>query len=124
TVARRPHTINPSSGIARKNCGCPSCNRDRNELGCEHPGKCIETALILINSIMPKWNPLAPTTDLCNELKLMAEELEANQGGVEIEKSMTYDPNFRLSSTTNGFRIFAGDDSMNEIPAQQQLRFE
>ncbi|KAJ6626544.1 hypothetical protein B0H10DRAFT_1781023, partial [Mycena sp. CBHHK59/15] len=102
TVPRRPHTINPS-GIGRKNCGCPPCNRDRNELG---------------YCIMPKWNPLAPTANLCNDLKLTAEELDANQREVEIHKPMTYDLNFRLPSTKNGFRIFAGDDSMNEIAAR------
>ncbi|KAJ7692252.1 hypothetical protein B0H17DRAFT_934171, partial [Mycena rosella] len=42
-VPRRPHTVSPS-GIGRKNCGCPSCNRDQHELSCAHPGKCIETA--------------------------------------------------------------------------------
>jgi hypothetical protein len=109
TVTRRPHIINPISGIARKNCGCPSCNEDRNELDCVHPGKCIETAQTLIDCIMPKWNPLAPTADLCDKLKLRADELEANQCEIEIYKPMTYDPNFRLSSFTNDFRIFAGD---------------
>ena len=73
---------------------------------------------------MPKWNPLAPTTDLCDKLKLTAEELEATRNEIKIDEPMTYDPNFRLNSTTNGWRIFAEDDSMHEIPAQRQLRLE
>ncbi|KAK7016652.1 hypothetical protein R3P38DRAFT_2542022 [Favolaschia claudopus] len=47
-VAQKPHTVN-NSGIARQNCGCVSCRRDRDELGCKNPGKCIDTAQALIN---------------------------------------------------------------------------
>jgi hypothetical protein len=78
----------------------------------------IETAQTLIGCMMPKGNPLAPTTDLCDKLQLTAEELEATRNEIKIDEPMTYDPNFRLNSTTNGWRIFAEDDSMHEIPAQ------
>ncbi|KAJ7105007.1 hypothetical protein C8R44DRAFT_594279, partial [Mycena epipterygia] len=90
----------------RKNCGCPPCNRDRNEFGCLNPGKCIEFAKVLIDCIMPKWNPLVPMVDLCDDLKLTAVEGDANQREVKINEPMTYDPNFRLLSVQNGFRIF------------------
>ncbi|KAJ7182495.1 hypothetical protein C8R43DRAFT_818176, partial [Mycena crocata] len=105
TVARRPHTINPS-GISRKNCGCPLCDRDRNELGCLNPGKCIETAQTLIECIMPKWNPLIPNIDLCDALKLTNDEMAANQHEIGIDEPMTYDPSFRLLNAKDGFRIF------------------
>ena len=32
---------------------------------------------------------------------------------------MTFDPNFTLSNIANGFRIFAFEESLNEIPAQR-----
>jgi hypothetical protein len=69
---------------------------------------------------MPKWNPLVPTTDLCDELKLTPDELNVNQEDIEIDKAMTYDTNFRLTSADDGFRIFAMGESMNEISARRQ----
>ncbi|KAJ7672967.1 hypothetical protein DFH06DRAFT_979163, partial [Mycena polygramma] len=105
TVARRPHTVNPS-GIGRKNCGCPPCNRDRNELDCPNPGKCVDTAKTLIDCIMPKWNPSIPVPDLCNDINLTAEELHANQHEIKADEEMMYDPNFRLLTANKGFRIF------------------
>ncbi|KAJ7809341.1 hypothetical protein B0H14DRAFT_2379808 [Mycena olivaceomarginata] len=78
TVARKPHQVNPS-GIGRKNCGCPSCYQDRSLFSCVHPGQCIETAKMLIDSILPKWNPNMPNHDLCDDLALTDEEPELNE---------------------------------------------
>ncbi|KAF8214451.1 hypothetical protein K438DRAFT_1801426 [Mycena galopus ATCC 62051] len=52
TLKHPPLMASPS-----KNCGRPRCHQDRTLFGCEHPGQCVETAKMLINSILPKWNP-------------------------------------------------------------------
>ncbi|KAJ7856320.1 hypothetical protein B0H13DRAFT_1641529, partial [Mycena leptocephala] len=74
-ITRKPHIVNPSR-IGRMKCGCPSCHQDRTILGCKNPGQCIETAKMLINSILPKWNPTIDNLDLNQELALTNEELE------------------------------------------------
>ncbi|KAK7059332.1 hypothetical protein R3P38DRAFT_2495776, partial [Favolaschia claudopus] len=70
-VPRRPHMINPS-GTGRKNCGCPACQHDRVEIGCENPGKCVEIAQVVLNSIHPKWNPLLINHDMCSRRVLLS----------------------------------------------------
>ncbi|KAJ7248085.1 hypothetical protein C8J57DRAFT_996605, partial [Mycena rebaudengoi] len=104
-ATRKPRQVNPS-GIGRKNCGCTLCHRDRTQRGCEHPGECIETAKILLDSIMPKWNPTLENPDLCNELALTNEEIEGNKCSRETDHIITFDPNFTLSNMGSGFRIF------------------
>jgi hypothetical protein len=93
TVSRKPHTVNPS-GIGRKNCGCPLCQRDRNEFNCEHPGKCIETAKMFIDCLTQKWNP---TIDLCEDLALTNAELEANETAIQTDQAMVFNPDFTLA---------------------------
>lgn len=115
---RRPHRLN-ESGISRKNCGCVACQRDRNELGCKHPGKCIAAAEILLDAIYPKWNPTCENRDLCNELALTDEEREQN--GQAQNDIVTFDPDFMLRDLSHGFRIFASDTDnvMNKICAKR-----
>jgi hypothetical protein len=96
-ITRKPHQVNPS-GIGRKNCGCTLCYRDHAQLGCEHPGECIETAKILLDSIMPKWNPTVPSPDLCDELELTAMEREENTCPRESDRIITFNPDFTLSN--------------------------
>ncbi|KAJ7825628.1 hypothetical protein B0H14DRAFT_2232639, partial [Mycena olivaceomarginata] len=88
------------------NCGCLLCYRDRTELGCEHPGHCIETAKMLIESILPKWNPEAPSLDLCDELCLTEQEREWNKKSIQTDQTMAFDPDFTLSNMDAAFRIF------------------
>jgi hypothetical protein len=114
-VARKPHQINPS-GIGRKNCGCPLCHRDRKQLSCKHPGECIDTAKILIDRILPKWNPTLSNPALCEQLALTADEQESNGLPIIIDQPMIFDPNFTLS---NRFRIFAFEESFHSIPARR-----
>jgi hypothetical protein len=38
---------------------------------------------------------------------------------VEYDELMTFDPNFELAKMTNGFRIFAFEEALNEIPARR-----
>jgi hypothetical protein len=118
TVTRKPHQVNPS-GIGRKNCGCPLCYQDRTLLGCKHPGQCIETARILVDSILAKWNPTMPNLDLCQELALTDDEKRWNSQPIETNQIMVFDPNFALSDMGSGFRIFAFEDSLNTIPARR-----
>ncbi|KAJ7133118.1 hypothetical protein C8R44DRAFT_611585, partial [Mycena epipterygia] len=112
-----------SSGIGRKNCGCPPCSRDRTQFGCEHPGECIETAKILIDSIFAsifaKWNPTVPNLDLCEELALTDEEREYNKQPIETDRVIVFDPNYTLNNIETGFRIFASEESLIEIPARR-----
>jgi hypothetical protein len=101
-VTRKPHQVNPS-GIGRKNCGCPLCYQDRTLLGCNHPGQCIETAKILVDSILAKWNPTMPNLDLCQELALTDDEMRWNSQPIETNQIMVFDPNFALSDMGSGF---------------------
>ncbi|KAJ6601827.1 hypothetical protein DFH09DRAFT_848973, partial [Mycena vulgaris] len=115
TLFRQPHAPNPS-GIGRKNFGCPLCRRDRIEYGCENPGECIEAAKILLECIQPKWSPLIPRHDLCNELELSELESARNAGGGdEQDTRLTFDPHFRLTDLSHGFRIFAFDDHTTQV---------
>ncbi|KAJ7128618.1 hypothetical protein C8R44DRAFT_616052 [Mycena epipterygia] len=116
TVIQKPHTINPS-GVSRQNCGCPLCRRDRVELGCQHPGKCIDTAKILINSIHPKWKPAVGVDDLGENWSLTPEELESNSRPIRTGEVMLFDPNITLNDIEQGFRIFTFGDYLNEVPA-------
>ncbi|KAJ7237091.1 hypothetical protein C8J57DRAFT_1087804, partial [Mycena rebaudengoi] len=115
---RKSHQVNPS-GIGRKNCGCTLCYRDRTRLGCEHPGECIETAKILLDSIIPKCNPTLENPHLCDELALTNEEIEGNKCPRETDHIITFDPNFTLSNMGSGFQIFALEQSPNEMPARR-----
>jgi hypothetical protein len=88
--------IHPESDV--KNCGCPLCYQDPTELGCEYPGECIETAKMLIDSILSKWNPMMVNLDLC-------EELEWNKKPLEIDQVMVFDPNFTLSKVSGSLLL-------------------
>jgi hypothetical protein len=124
TLARQPHTLNPS-GIARRNCGCPPCRRDRNEYGCNHPGECIEMAKLLLDCLQPKWNPLTPNEDLCEELALSPPEKARNEQqehGDDLEDGddvVTFDPEFRLTDFSHGYRIFASEDHTTSISTKR-----
>ncbi|KAJ6459913.1 hypothetical protein C8R45DRAFT_756909, partial [Mycena sanguinolenta] len=100
----------------RKNCGCPTCHHDRTQLGCQHPGQCIETAKMLIDCIHPKWNPKMLNPDLATELDLIEEEKDMNAGQIQHGIEMNFDPNLTISNMQDGFRIFASKESLNEIP--------
>jgi hypothetical protein len=117
-IARKPHQVSPS-GIGRKNCGCPSCYCDRHELGCDHPGECIETAKILIHSLSAKWNPTMQNLDLCEDLSLTDEEREGNKLLGETDQIMVYDPDYSLRDIANVFRVFAFEDSLTELPGRR-----
>jgi hypothetical protein len=88
-------------------------------LDCKNPGKCIEMAKMLIDSILPKWNPTINNTDLEDELALTADEVELNSRPLQLETITTFDPNFSLAKMNDGFRIFAFEESMNEIPTRR-----
>jgi hypothetical protein len=117
-VIRKPHQVNPS-GIGRKNCGCPLCSQDRSKLGCENPGQCIETAKMLLNCIFPKWNPTTDDSDLRDELALTPDEMEGNEMPLEADRIFVFDPNLTLTNMNDGFRIFAFEESLNEIPVRR-----
>ncbi|KAJ7881455.1 hypothetical protein B0H13DRAFT_1891329 [Mycena leptocephala] len=119
TVIRQPHSINPS-GIGRKNCGCQLWRRDRLEFGCSNPGQCVEAAKALLDCIYPKWSPLIANNDLCDNLKLSEIEESSNSHGREDEDALlTFDPDFRLSHLSCGFRIFALEDHTTELPTKR-----
>ncbi|KAK6975007.1 hypothetical protein R3P38DRAFT_2361045, partial [Favolaschia claudopus] len=93
------------------NCGCVSCRRDRDELGCKNPGKCIDTAQALINCIQPKWNPNTHTPDFLEVLRLSEMESEANRNPTVVDLIKSFDPNFHLTKINDGFRIFAFNET-------------
>ncbi|KAJ7506448.1 hypothetical protein B0H11DRAFT_1707131, partial [Mycena galericulata] len=106
----------------RRNCGCSLCRRDRNEYGCKNPGQCIEVAKELIDCIQPKWNPRIANNDLCEELELSDAERARNDSGREEEdSSLTFDPLFRLTNLSNGFRIFASEDHTTEFSTKRYM---
>src|ERR1700761_945902 len=118
-VARKPHQQNPS-GIGRKNCACPPCHKDRTQLGCENPGKCILVAQMLLNSIHPKWNPTMDNHDLCCELALTEDEQHMNKKALQDDQAVVFDPDFALKNMNHGFHIFSTGESVNEIPARRR----
>jgi hypothetical protein len=73
---------------------------------------------MLIDSILPKWNPTVPNPDLCKQLALTDEEQECNNLPITADRPMVFDPNFVLSHTESGFRIFAFEESLHGIPAR------
>ncbi|KAJ7921531.1 hypothetical protein B0H13DRAFT_1448243, partial [Mycena leptocephala] len=117
TLIRQPHVLNPS-GIGRKNCGCPLCRRDRIEYGCVNPGECVEAAKALIECIQPKWNPLIANRDLCERLALSEAEKSGNDQGSQ-DGRFTFDPAFRLTDFSHGFRIFASEDHTTELATKR-----
>jgi hypothetical protein len=74
---------------------------------------------MLIDSILPKWNPTMPNLDLCDEFALTEEELQWNEQPIETDKIMVFDPNFSLHNIGSGFRIFAIEESLNTIAAKR-----
>ncbi|KAJ7822344.1 hypothetical protein B0H14DRAFT_2370795 [Mycena olivaceomarginata] len=110
--------MNPS-GIGRKNCGCVLCYRDRTQLDCENHGVCIETAKNDGNIILPKWNPMTTNPDLSEDLELTDEEREGNNLPIEADRIFVFDPTLTLSEMAKGYRIFAVEESLNEVPARR-----
>ncbi|KAJ7108771.1 hypothetical protein C8R44DRAFT_743999 [Mycena epipterygia] len=74
---------------------------------------------MLIDSILPKWNPTMGNPDLSEELTLTVDELECNKKALETDQVTVFDPNFTLSHMTDGFRILAFEESLNEIAARR-----
>ena len=57
--------------------------------------------------------------DLNQELSLTNDELDWNTKPLETDQITVFDPNFTLSNMTEGFRIFAFEDSLHEIPSRR-----
>ncbi|KAJ7367691.1 hypothetical protein DFH08DRAFT_677081 [Mycena albidolilacea] len=116
TSWRRPHMVDPS-GIGRRNCGCPPCQHDQTVLLCNNPGECVEMVKRLLDCILPKWNPDLVDTDLCDELALSEEEILANatSGNEDDGPAVTFNPMFRLTDISDGYRIFASEDHLRQI---------
>jgi hypothetical protein len=57
--------------------------------------------------------------DLNQELALTNDEPKWNTKPLEAEQIMIFDPNFALSNMTEGFRIFAFEDALHEIPSRR-----
>jgi hypothetical protein len=74
---------------------------------------------MLIDCIVPKWNPTAPNLDLSDNLALSEEELEWNQKSMETDHIMVFDPKSTLTSMAGGFRIFAFEESLDEISTKR-----
>jgi hypothetical protein len=93
------------------------------EFGCKNPGQCIETAKMLIDSILPKWNPTIGNLDVNQELGLTNDELESNKKPLQTDHIMVFDPNFTLSDMADDFRIFAFEESLHEIATRRYKIF-
>jgi hypothetical protein len=57
--------------------------------------------------------------DLNQELALTNDEPKWNTKPLEAEQIMIFNPNFALSNMTEGFRIFAFEDALHEIPSRR-----
>jgi hypothetical protein len=77
---------------------------------------------MLIDSITPKWNPTIPSLDLSDELALTNEEGQLNKMSIDADRVMTFGANFTLENIGGGFRIFAVEESLNEIPARRYTK--
>ncbi|KAJ7096187.1 hypothetical protein C8R44DRAFT_749032 [Mycena epipterygia] len=65
------------------------------------------------------WICTMGNPDLSEELALTAEELECNDKVLEDDQVTEFDQNFTLSNMSDGFRIFAFEESLNKIPARR-----
>jgi hypothetical protein len=74
---------------------------------------------MLIDSILPKWNPTVSNHDLCDKLALTDEELQYNEQPIQTDEIMVFDPNYTLTNISSGFRIFAAKESLSAIPARR-----
>jgi hypothetical protein len=78
---------------------------------------------MLIDRILPKWKPTVGNLDLNQELSLTNDELECNKNPPETHQIMVFDPNFTLSIMADGFRIFAFEESLQEIATRRPKIF-
>ncbi|KAJ7853400.1 hypothetical protein B0H13DRAFT_1904129 [Mycena leptocephala] len=66
----------------------------------------------------PKWNPLIANRDLCEHLALSEAEKSGNDQGSQ-DGRFTFDPAFRLTDFSHGFRIFASEDHTTELATKR-----
>ncbi|KAJ7120370.1 hypothetical protein C8R44DRAFT_737187 [Mycena epipterygia] len=62
---------------------------------------------------------MEPNDDLCEELALKDEEVQQNEKALQTDQVLVFDPNYSLLNMSNGFRIFAFEDSLKGIPARR-----
>ncbi|KAJ7770093.1 hypothetical protein B0H16DRAFT_1777204 [Mycena metata] len=80
--------------IPRKTCMCIACMEDRTLVGCENPHICAKMARIRLDSMLPKWDPRVALPD------------EPQPATNDREDEITFVGPARISSLTEGFRIF------------------
>jgi hypothetical protein len=79
---------------------------------------------MFIDCLTQKWNPTIANGDLCEDLALTNAELEANEMAIQTDQAMVFNPDFTLAKIETGFRIFASEESLNEISAKRRIHGE
>ena len=104
TSARLRHPTQHPTHRKNRNCTCRECSNDR-DLGCRNPHKCVKEALVRINLIPPKHNPMTQEPpdgmSLTRSRKLRNERARLTNGEITLDPSITC-----KESLTECFRIF------------------
>ena len=109
----------------RRNCACHQCKetRQRTNNSCTNPHMCHKIALMIINNLQTKWNPMSP--DPVDGLDLSPHQLEANNSAFLQNMPVLFNP----STLTTGplhhnFRVFTDNQPIsNEPPTRPPLDF-
>ncbi|KAJ6559704.1 hypothetical protein B0H19DRAFT_944653, partial [Mycena capillaripes] len=108
TLARKLRSVRHRS---RWNCRCVACQDTRlNHPQCRDPNACFKRAKLMLDSLLPKWNPMLPQPeDWETDLELVP---------VHDEDTKTFDPKITTHGTlADTFRIFTNDlDGGDEAP--------
>lgn len=128
TVTKRQTDVYLDNGgkirrhLARKNCACETCRKDRLN-GCENPSKCCLAAKELVKLLFPKYAPnMNPTAD---GLSLTPRRVQANRVAEESDGIITFDPSITdpedISQTVRVFTTPRGEMS-SRLPTLRPAR--
>ncbi|KAI0054456.1 hypothetical protein BV25DRAFT_1769617, partial [Artomyces pyxidatus] len=103
-------------------CACSTCTYDRLFVNCTNPHGCCTTALRLLETLPPKWDPTV--TPVPDGLTLTHRRWRANTEAIATrEGSVTFDPTITIrGDLAEGFRVFTNETSASPLPAHRSIR--
>ncbi|KAH9857855.1 hypothetical protein C2E23DRAFT_712245, partial [Lenzites betulinus] len=108
-----------------KDCGCRECTRDRRELQCKAPFKCIRAARKAIERLNDKWKPEENREK--DGLSLTRRRKDANTIAVSTGDDVLFNPSTTEEAPlSSAFRVFCknaqpGETAMRRRPAGRQV---
>ncbi|KAH9048607.1 hypothetical protein EDB83DRAFT_2202141, partial [Lactarius deliciosus] len=110
---------NNAAHVPSQVCICMDCVRDR-IAGCKNPHACATEALIRINDITPKYNPLAIENH--DDLSLTPNRKAKNKHAHEVGEEILFDPTITCKEGIEEcFRIFTDPERVTMTPASRLL---